>query len=365
MKKLFIHIGTHKTGSTALQSTLRANIRLLRKYDYSYITDDKAQSHNVREIASENTEELVNEKDRLCKIIQKQSSTNIVLSSERYFGNYKNSYSGINQIAYNLRFVTQPYETKIIVYFRRQDTFIESLYTQTIQDGQSWSFKEFADAIDFENFDWKQLIKPYVEHFGRDNIYIRPYEKSQLKHGIVNDFAALIGIGADSLNDAEIPQLAKTNIGLSRPALEVARLCNASLNEQERLALISLLQGSNSKKTFERYSFFSNTERKALLEIFQSSNRDLALEFLGKQNGLLFEDELFTNRNHDSQYEGLTLEEVTDVLTRAMVSYHAKSSDTIRRWGTAEKAFAHILEKLRLKNIVRKALIRLTYNVNH
>ncbi len=91
--------------------------------------------------------------------------------------------------------------------------------------------------------------------------------------------------------------------------------------------------------------------------------RDLDLEFLGRKNGLLFVDELFTSRDHDFQYEGLTLDEVTEVLIRAMVSYYARSSDTIGRLSTAEKAFSQILEKLRLKNIVRKSLIRLTSTI--
>ncbi len=112
MKRLFIHIETHKTGSTALQQTFLANNRLLSKYDYCFLSPDKTQHRNVKEIARENSKELNNEKNRLSKIIQKQSATNIILSSEGYFGNYMNAYSDINQMANNLRFVTQPYKSK-------------------------------------------------------------------------------------------------------------------------------------------------------------------------------------------------------------------------------------------------------------
>lgn len=118
-KKLVVHIGLHKTGTTFLQEQIFPNIesyQLIRGWN------------SIREMVS------VYDKSKTFLISDEG------LSGDFINGSYKNSY--FNNISMIRELFVNP---KIIVGFRRHDQFILSLYKQYLHQGGHENFENFFD----------------------------------------------------------------------------------------------------------------------------------------------------------------------------------------------------------------------------
>ncbi|MES9963648.1 MAG: hypothetical protein ABW116_08905 [Candidatus Sedimenticola sp. 20ELBAFRAG] len=178
MKKLYLHIGTGKTGSTSIQETFSSLGR-----DGLYFRSWKKATvfiNNVDDILGE----LSRVDDRL-----------IVLSSEWLFrakeGFIRKLGSKLNDL----------FDVNIIIYLRRQDEFAVSAYQQNTKrfDGKgvrgSVSLPEgFGNGI----MDYNDICLRWAEVFGREKMNIRVFSQEDLLKGcVINDFARVIGVPLD------------------------------------------------------------------------------------------------------------------------------------------------------------------------
>jgi hypothetical protein len=314
--ELFIHIGTHKTGSSAIQNALHKCEVELKREKIIYIHSNKLFESmiNLEKLDQNVIDEA---KKYILKIIKsKKPGLKYIISCEYFSGNPDIGYKNAVFVAENLRKFTNDFNVYIIVYLRRQDLFVESLYTQKIQQGGSISFNDFIDSFDSSYFSWKLLLDDYKKYFGRDNIVVRRYGKEFFNKNsdIIKDFASII----DSNTLRNLEEMKVGNPGLTRDALEIARLCNKSFNGLEKKKLRSLLQYTNARKLFENFSFFNNEERKKFLSNYEKSNSAVARKYLKEPTGILFpiKKDIFNNKD----YEGLSLEKIIVVLMRSLVS---------------------------------------------
>ncbi len=138
MNKLFMHIGTYKTGSTALQQWLRINSNYLKSNDILYIP--KSYNFLRKTINGDkncNYIELKDVRQSLFKTSRKENNKTLVISSEHLSGDPKYGYIDSLAIARTMKEITSGLNLQIfiIVYLRRQDNFFESLYTEMIHQG--------------------------------------------------------------------------------------------------------------------------------------------------------------------------------------------------------------------------------------
>lgn len=124
-KQIHLHIGTPKTGTSALQKFLVENRSELEKRGFSY----PAHALGEYDISSGNGQEIVNlgvnrgtEKARgyLQSLIKKSKSRNVLISTEAFYGYPKLIHEVIPS-------------AKIIIYFRNQLDLVESSYNQAIK----------------------------------------------------------------------------------------------------------------------------------------------------------------------------------------------------------------------------------------
>jgi hypothetical protein len=159
----------------------------------------------------------------------------------------------------------------VIVYFRRQDHFIESAYTQFIQQGQPWSFDKFRDFADFSKFDWNIVVDNYRQYFQSVDIHI--YDRSQLTGGdVVVDFFSWLGLPADR----RLRTIRGSNYSFSRTAVEIVRVGNDYLDDAAKELLGEILQSQDSRQPYDDKLYFSMQERKALLAHYRAANQKLA-----------------------------------------------------------------------------------------
>ena len=251
---------------------------------------------------------------------------NYIMSSEGFSGNPYTGYKNTSIVASHINKVLSKIDTdvKIIVYLRRQDDFVESLYTQSVLKDAHHSFDDFINSLPASAFDWYSLLSCYANFFGKENIIVRRYDKNyflQSNTNLLKDFLASLNFNSEEfLLENEIIQ---PNRGYNRESLEIARLCNSYLDDDEKILLGYILQHVSAKFPFEPYFFFNKKDRMTFLSKYFDSNRKVLKEYFhdDKTDVDLFPSIITINNEHYRDYQGLSLEEAIPILVKAIL-YH-------------------------------------------
>ena len=271
MKQLLIHIGTHKTGTTAIQNALRANRKLLAQNGCAYVDEAYELSRRLKEPGLAGSE-FVAVKNKFNDLVNRVSGNRVIFSSEQFAGTILKNYTDSSFIAERLKDIFPEHSISVIVYFRRQDRFIESAYAQFIQQGQSWSFDRFRDFADFYKFDWNIVVDNYRQYFQSVDVHI--YDRSKLTGSdVVTDFFSWLGLPVDR----RLRIIRGSNYSSSRTAVTVARVGNDYLDDAAKQLLGVILQSRDSRQPYDDNTYFSTQERKALLAHYRAANQKLAV----------------------------------------------------------------------------------------
>ena len=272
MTKIFIHIGTHKTGTTTIQHALQvSSVFYGRREGWDYLPIPLAARNLMN--AQIYDEKIVREFSKdLRKLIKKSNnSLTKIISSEALSGTSSNGYLNSSVVAMMLRDITKTYDTKIIVYLRRQDEIVESMYTQEIHEGNSLSFEEyFSKLTPGLSFNYSRFIKDWVSCFGENNIIVRSYH-SAAKRGLLKDFGEIIGSTGILNSSSE-----RKNPGYSYNAIKIAQLVNTILDDPLKENLRHALQKTMAKQKSETYAYLSKDNRNKFLNMYKDTNQELA-----------------------------------------------------------------------------------------
>jgi hypothetical protein len=145
--QLILHIGTHKTGTSALQKCLRRNEQILadKGIYYARIAGSKNSNRLGRLIANSRRAEVRAFVDRNVDKASTLGADVLVISAEslyamsiffhkfdgRQYHDYWKSESEAIEFLHSVLPPDMP--TKLTVFFRRQDHFLESLYRQVVK----------------------------------------------------------------------------------------------------------------------------------------------------------------------------------------------------------------------------------------
>lgn len=324
---LFLHIGTHKTGSTVIQKTLEDdrnfenNIIYLGRHKKPIIEiaeEDNAIPSIINELTSLIASGLEPHKDK--------TGLKFILSNEKLAGDKRNGYKNSGQVARQMKKILDGFDldVKIVVYFRRQDDFVESLFSQRIYNGSPYTFRQFIDQLDQESFSWEQVANSYAEHFGTENILVRRYHLEYLPQldSIIHDFGKTIGSELLQKYSGE-----KTyNEGYTNSALKVIELVNPHLDKDRQKSIKKLLRKQEQRSAFNKYSLFDEPQRKEFLAMYSESNARVAKKYLGIQSGNLFppiESEYNGNQNNGDVDE-------VDIAVNFSLAFHHLYKETKR-----------------------------------
>lgn len=324
----FIHIGTWKTGSSTIQFNLHTVKSRLEEEGLFYMSKgDKMviDDEIIRGFRSLEWDYINASRSKLKSIIESKRKNNramrFIASAEEFSGDPFTAFDNAGEVARNLFEITRDLDLdiKIIVYLRRQDDFIESMYTQSIHLGGTKTFEEFLHGYEKKAFDWYTFLILYAEVFGKENIIVRRYHKSFLPS---ND--SLIHQMGEILESETLRSFTSTNPrnrGLSRDALEITRITNSHLNQADQYLLRSIFQETNSKQPFESYAYFGANERMDFMSDYEESNARIASEFLNLKTERLFPDDY---SGEQQNYQGLSVEAVALNLSKGLVSLNKR-----------------------------------------
>ena len=320
-KTLYLHIGTPKTGTTALQVFLRENRRALSRRGYAvYTAQDSCDDRNLRFLTAyldvfgrlelRMSGKLMDDEqeasaflarwfdafvERLCRVKEQV----LVLSEEMLWWAVCDG-DKLKLVLDRLRAV---FDVKVIVYLRRQDHYIMSVYQQAIKACNVNSMVCSDWIADPENrqvsqyTDYAGCLQKLDGFVGRENIRVRVYESRQLANSsIVDDFSNIIGI--HSIEGLLVPH-GNVNPGLNITGIELARCMNRIHSEPGFMKMIGRFELCHQlfNERGETYALLSNAERRAFLERYEIGNRWVAEEFFGRKE--LFNEPLPDGGNDD------------------------------------------------------------------
>ncbi len=203
----FLHVGTHKTGTTSLQTALAANERVFAEgglhVPRAGRVDAWSGHHNLAWELNEDRRFDVTHgtlADALDEIAQRRAPR-VCLTSEDFEYLHVRPH-GLRLLADGLRGIG--YQPVVVVYLRPQADYAESLYAELVKHGLSLSFAAFLNAViangEFRfrhdwcfTFDYDRLLDDFAAVFGAERIIARRYESGDID--TVSDFLTLIGAG--------------------------------------------------------------------------------------------------------------------------------------------------------------------------
>jgi len=181
-----LHIGTDKTGSTAIQKMLFWNQEFLKKKGYLYPRVGMMHyDHANLSIALKNKEFHIFED--LKKEINSYNIKHIIFSHEGFYHLNKEI---LLKFYYFLKSLNKG-DIKIILYLRRQDEMIESGMLQQMKTNEKmFDLDALKEIFYLEHLNYFNLVKKFDEIFGKENVILRPYGKKFLpyKDSLLKDF---------------------------------------------------------------------------------------------------------------------------------------------------------------------------------
>ena len=312
MSTVYIHVGTPKTGTSAIQFFCSKNRKVLKEKGICYPNlgfqfpgigvNRNGHFMNRREKDENNkrmheAEEKIVEKgmEKIQTLLETYST--IILSDEQFWNNKEMTTE--KWAMYKERFAGMGADLKLIVYLRRQDLLIQSYWAQQVKETMTMSFKQYIDSGKYKYFklDYYARLEEMAKAVGKENIIVRVYEKQQYYGGeIISDFLHLFDL---ELTDEYAQADHVVNASLEGSCLEVKRLLNNSpVYKSKKNFLVPLLTQVQQEKVgstgYDKGKYFSKKDQMAFMGLFEEGNAAVAREYLNREDGVLFRDEVIT-----------------------------------------------------------------------
>ncbi|HFU76497.1 MAG TPA: hypothetical protein ENK66_09665 [Arcobacter sp.] len=226
MKKLYLHIGAGKTGSSALQTHFAINQKVLEKYNIYYPMNEimneakkfRVTSGNGMEFAKLLNSDSVDKQSMnnlIKKVILEAGGKDILISSEIIQvyreENAKLLKSILNQLGY---------EVKIIYYVRAIADHLISTYHQVVK--RHHYSKDFNNIINVVDNNFLRTIEKTISIFNSENTYVKNYD--YVKKNIFEDCIVNI-LNIDNINEFTVKDR-KINRSLSAYEISILKYMN-------------------------------------------------------------------------------------------------------------------------------------------
>lgn len=277
MKKLFLHIGLHKTGTTSIQRTLNQNKIALNNQGFGYFCQmpngqvNKGGSTGSwmrsKHIQPEFGFEIKNS-SKLAKKLNDLPFKSIIMSTEAFSWVFDS-----DQIRKLSNALKEYFDVEVIVYLRRQDKLAVSHFQQASKKRNHQSYRYYGGGClalpsrtgEYEGyFDYFTRLSMWIDAFGIDKIKCRVFDKAELVRGdVVSDFLNLVGIESDQI------RLVRVNESYGYERTKIGHLINDS-NLVGPVSKIIRQATDNSGKNLP-----SRADAKEFYEKYRDSNIEL------------------------------------------------------------------------------------------
>jgi hypothetical protein len=298
-KEIILHIGLHKTGTSAIQSFLSLNIENLKcngiyMPNISKLDIGKPNFHHI--LASDLKNASVKQTNQTASKLYSESSVypRVLLSSEMLFE------PGIDLVLIKNVFLVYFSTVKVILYLRRQDELYISVYNEMVKSGLQERFDK--SKFNYYEYNFYKIISELEQVFGKENLILGFYHSGiKLENNLYNDFISKINLN-ESKNEWNYPS--KTvNVSYNIETIEFLRLLNIIFNQNIYLKcnhlILDFIKNIDIKNNQPPSSLLSYNERVSLLSTVKTTNDLVCVEYFNNNYGLfnLLKDEHLTKSN--------------------------------------------------------------------
>jgi hypothetical protein len=335
-KHLFLHIGTHKTGSSSIQKVMSAKRDVLAQHGFYYPADgayyldsEFSQSLAAHALLKRHPSYISHIKfdqekclAELERDINKTTLSNIIVSSEHF---------SLAQTVEEMQLMHDYFysfvdSVTVIIYLRRQDLRLESSWSQRVKTGDiTLSFEAYVrEHMCDPVWDYYQYLNLLTNIFGKHSVIVRPFEKDQLYgQDVVCDFMRILGLRLQG------KQPVKANQSPPVEQLEVLRHYGKSIDSyRQRKAFYRLIKSLPVQWDETRYSMFTPESRAAFMSIYGASNRQVASAFLDKPDQDLFLDAMAAV---PPVYPGLSMDRLAEMSKQIMLNMLYRNQEILKK----------------------------------
>lgn len=288
--KLIIHIGMHKTGTTAIQTFLNASKKQLKTYGCLYPKTNKEPLKNrpkhssvlkaACRIHKPNAQQF--EREKLLMEFHSSGCHTMLLSNEGFGFQTKKC------VEFFKPFISE-FEISVICYLKRQDLLIESLYSQFTRELQR---KESRTIIEFIN---SNHIRKYIDYHDllsqwrniTNHLIVYDFDTVVKTTGLLNSFTKAIDIhGIDN----KVLNTINSSPDI-RTSLLMAYFNKHQLNVDPKIivrAAKAVQELNNSDYLKKEKRLLGKQLRNKILKDYQVSNNKLHRDY-----GVKFSDEMY------------------------------------------------------------------------
>lgn len=179
MKNVLIHIGPHKTGSTAIQKCFSSNTEALAAHGVSFYHDSLTH-HAAISLANERYELANLHLDKMAFEISQLPHENVILSQEDFSGDLlgrsrkRQIYPKLTKNLRIIRRALSDHNVTFVFFVRDENEWLKSCYVQSLRfRTQFYNFDSFQERYG-NSFTWEQRLTKPQETFDTE-LVLKPY----------------------------------------------------------------------------------------------------------------------------------------------------------------------------------------------
>ena len=316
-KRIWLHIGATKTGTTAFQSFCAMHADALRQAGILYPETGRAGVAHHRLAWAVNplgpTEPTDGLYGALLREIDASAAKDILISSEVFF---------IRSAVPALAGLLKGRDVRIVAFLRRQDEWAELMYAQYVKQPEFRATQPIREAPEMRIIepvlDYASWMATWAEHFGNDRMFCQPYFGSGSDR--TDTIAAMFSlIGRPEIASWEIPRDAGAlNRSISAPELEIVRLTNdLSLKNEDRGRLLYHFQRAGSRERVfppGRIALLADEERAEIIGKYRDGNDRVFANWSSNAGIDLFKNDIRSNETSKTE-QPYDLRCLTDLAT--------------------------------------------------
>ena len=244
---LFLHIGMQKTGTTSLQISMAAARPALAKAGLLYPSGtlglDLEPTNAHHYLAHAMMGHRFDHTPQADLDLVEAHCAHLTAAAAGFAGDTILSSEDLSRMppaAIPRLRALLPAETKVMVYLRRQDYWVDSLYGQSLKFGPGQGLEAFLEQI-APRLDYAALLAAWADSFGPENIVVRAYER-RARRDLWADFC--VAIRQPQARKA-LSRPRRDNVSLTRQQIE---LLDAAPDAEIRRGLRRLLERHNQRR---------------------------------------------------------------------------------------------------------------------
>ena len=307
MKKLYVHVGAHKSASTTLQRSIRFNKDFfLKEYGISFIGGaDLVGSDFLEHFKSLSRGEFLEDcsgyenslkraRESIESIVRKTPSDEVLLSWEGVLGHsaldiYGGIYTHANKVAESLSISTESFLTSVLLIVRKQDEFIESCYLQQIKEGRLIEFDEFLSDIKETSLSWVSVAEEFGNKFEKFSVI--PFDLIKARGSKKFIELCLLMLTDREIFLDQIKIVDRANASYSEYGVRLVLDVLPKISESNRDAVSKIFFSEFNSDKVEKASLFSDFSRRMILKALKADNEVLMKKYFKTIHELSPEEE--------------------------------------------------------------------------